>query len=65
MSRLEDVRRAVREALRNARENGYDMSTWTDMDVAMDMCRCDADLEGADPAIVAALVGTMRTDQGE
>ena len=35
----------VKEALRNAKENGEDFNDWTDEQIALDMLSYDADIE--------------------
>ena len=41
-----DIRERVREALSNAKENGYDQSDLAAIEVAEDLQHFDADLEG-------------------
>jgi hypothetical protein len=36
----------VRDAIRRAKENGYDLDAWSEWEVAEDLCEYDSDFEG-------------------
>ncbi len=51
-----NIQEHVFEALGNAKENGYDMSSCSPMQAALDLVMCDADLNDAPlPEVVTAV----------
>lgn len=54
------LRERVEEAWKNAVANGEDFSTWTDREVALDMCYCSADMELEKVADVQEQVAIIR-----
>ena len=55
-----DLTDRVREALKNAKENGYDMGALSPLEVALDLCTYDADLENEDIQEVSTAVHVVR-----
>lgn len=54
----------VREALKNAKENGYSFDGWTDNDIACDLVAYDADLETQDIEALIQVIGQVRKEMG-
>lgn len=52
----------VKEALRNAAENGVDQSDWTDEQIAVDLAYCDGELESEDLSDLVAAVRQARAE---
>lgn len=51
----------VREAIRNAAENGYDFADMSNLDIAVDMCCYDSSLENEDYIDVAECLVEIRS----
>lgn len=57
------IRKALVEALDNAMDNGYDMLAMSDEEIADDITRFDADLEGIAPEVLVPMIATWREDK--
>ena len=53
----------VVEAYKNAVENGYDLDSMCDIDVAFDMIDYDADLQDCDPDVLEQMVHKFRSNR--
>lgn len=59
------LRDAVREALRNAAENGEDFEDWACAMIAVDIATYDADCEDSTPAEIEPFVKEWFEEKGE
>jgi len=54
------TQKAVSESLQNAIENGYDLLSWSDDEIAQDLGTYDDQFGGADPGMLIPFIRTFR-----
>jgi hypothetical protein len=53
------IKECVRQALKNANENGYDFEGWTNEEIALDMIDYDEALENANVEVVTRCIAEI------